>query len=308
MANNQVGVGGAAHQPQLSEAEALAIRQAKVWTTLSMADVSGHTESRLTQGVKLNYLSWAWAWAETMKKYPTASYEVGRDPNTGWSYVASPLGIMVHTRVTIEGVTRSMWLPVMDGANRALKCEAYVVQKKDYKTGRMVDVTVPAATMMDINKAIMRCLTKNLAMFGLGLNLYAGEDLPVGVEDDGGSAANAAPTRPTAAASKSAELAAAPVSANTANIAKTPAALKSAVVQPKLVKRSAAGVAAAAQKSREVWAAFKALPRVAAMDEAARTAAFNKLVVDTLGRAPGRDISADDWMRVAEAIDVEGVL
>lgn len=295
MNNNSVGVGGAAGVPQISEAEALAIRQAKVWTTLSMADVSGHTESRMTQGVKLTYLSWAWAWAETMKKYPTASYEVGRDPATGWSYVASPLGIMVHTRVTIEGVTRTMWLPVMDGANRALKCEAYTVERKGFKT------VVPAATMMDINKAIMRCLTKNLAMFGLGLNLYAGEDLPVGVEDDGGAGANAPATRPTAAASKSAELAAAPVSANTA---KTPAA----VVQPKLVKRSAAGVAAAAQAGREVWAAFKALPNVAKMDEAARTAAFNKLVTDTLGRAPGRDISADDWSRVAEAIEVEGVL
>ena len=70
-----------------------------------------------------------------------------------------------------------MWLPVMDGNNKAMKAEPYQVQTK-YKT-----ITVNAATMFDVNKAIMRCLTKNLAMFGLGLYIYAGEDLPEVVDE-----------------------------------------------------------------------------------------------------------------------------
>ena len=66
-----------------------------------------------------------------------------------------------------------MWLPVMDGANKAMKRTPY-----KYQTKYNGEKTVEAATMMDINKTIMRCLVKNLAMFGLGLYIYAGEDLP----------------------------------------------------------------------------------------------------------------------------------
>jgi len=65
-----------------------------------------------------------------------------------------------------------MWLPVMDGANKAMKATAYTY------TTKYGEKNVEAATMFDINKTIMRCLTKNLAMFGLGLYIYAGEDLP----------------------------------------------------------------------------------------------------------------------------------
>lgn len=120
----------------------------------------------------LSYLSWAWAWAEFMKQYPQAEYEIVKfnglpyayDPNTGY---------MVYTKVTVDGQTREMWLPVMDGANRAMKAEPYTITNKWGK-----ESTVEAATMFDINKTIMRCLVKNLAMFGLGLYIYAGEDLP----------------------------------------------------------------------------------------------------------------------------------
>lgn len=65
-----------------------------------------------------------------------------------------------------------MWLPVMDGANTPLKFEPYEVTTR---TGKR---TVQGATMFDINKSLMRCLAKNLAMFGLGLYIYAGEDMP----------------------------------------------------------------------------------------------------------------------------------
>jgi hypothetical protein len=69
-----------------------------------------------------------------------------------------------------------MWLPVMDGKNKAMKREAYKYMTK------FGEKSVEAFTMFDVNKAIMRCLTKNLAMFGLGLYIYAGEDLPEGYE------------------------------------------------------------------------------------------------------------------------------
>ena len=71
-----------------------------------------------------------------------------------------------------------MWLPVMDSNNRAMKSEAYTVRTK-YK-----EIVVQSATMFDVNKTIMRCLVKNLAMFGLGLYIYAGEDLPEPSDDE----------------------------------------------------------------------------------------------------------------------------
>jgi hypothetical protein len=83
---------------------------------------------------------------------------------------------MVFTRVTIEKVTHEMWLPVMDNRNEAMLDHPRQVKYKNYTA------TVEAATMFDVNKTIMRCLTKNLAMFGLGLYIYAGEDLPVDID------------------------------------------------------------------------------------------------------------------------------
>ena len=103
----------------------------------------------------LTYLSWAWAWSEFKKIYPEATYEVKKFD--GLPYVHdSDTGYMVYTSVTAEGMTYEMWLPVMDSRNK----------------------TLMNATMFDINKTIMRCLAKNLAMFGLGLYIYAGEDIP----------------------------------------------------------------------------------------------------------------------------------
>lgn len=136
---------------------------------LSALNVNEHTDHK--NG--LTYLSWAWAWAEFKKVYPNATYEIWRD-EWGRPYVYDELlGYMVFTKVKVDDLEHSMWLPVMDGANNAMKGEQY-----SYKTKWGKEVTVKAATMFDINTAIMRCLTKNLAMFGLGLYIYAGEDLP----------------------------------------------------------------------------------------------------------------------------------
>ena len=120
----------------------------------------------------LTYLSWAWAYAEFLKVYPDAVYEIVKFDGIPYAY--DPItGFMVYTRITAGGITREMWLPVMDRFNKAMKAAPY--QWKDrYNKPHTVD----SATMFDVNKTIMRCLTKNLAMFGLGLYIYAGEDLP----------------------------------------------------------------------------------------------------------------------------------
>jgi hypothetical protein len=138
-----------------------------VFATLSAINLNDKVEKKKD----LTYLSWTYAWSEVKKHYPNAQYEVKFFD--GMPYVNDPsLGYMVFTTVTIEEQTHMMWLPVMDGANKSMKEEAYT-----YGT-RFGDKTVDAATMFDINKTIMRCLVKNLAMFGLGIYIYSGEDLP----------------------------------------------------------------------------------------------------------------------------------
>lgn len=135
----------------------------------------------------LTYLSWCYAWAEMKKRYSDVNYEVERF--NGFPYLYDPnTGYMVFTRVTADGITHEMWLPVMDGANNTLFDSPYTYKVKKYEwnsktrqkefNGCYEEKTVNKATMFDINKAIMRCLTKNIAMFGLGLYIYAGEDLP----------------------------------------------------------------------------------------------------------------------------------
>lgn len=120
----------------------------------------------------LTYLSWGYAWAQFCKVFPDATYKVYKNEN-GLPYVYDQnTGYMCFVEVTAGGITHEMWLPVMDSGNNAMKAERYT-KKTKYK-----EITVEAATMFDINKTIMRCLTKCLGMFGLGLYLYNGEDLP----------------------------------------------------------------------------------------------------------------------------------
>lgn len=148
-----------------------------IFELLSSVNVNDKVEKKSN----LTYLSWAWAWAEVKKACPDASYQVKGDPITQKPYFYDEnLGYMVMTEVTIEGKTLEMWLPVMDGANKSMRDKPYTYKGNAWINGKKteVDKTVEAATMFDINKTLMRCLTKNLAMFGMGLYIYAGEDLP----------------------------------------------------------------------------------------------------------------------------------
>ncbi len=141
-----------------------------IFEKLFKINVNNYTEKK--DG--LTYLSWTYAWAEVKKIYPSAEYKIRLFGEEQLPYVYDKnTGYMVFTDVTIEGITHTMWLPVMNSANKAMKSEPYTYDTK-YKKG----IKVEAATMFDINKTIMRCLVKNLAMFGLGLYIYAGEDLP----------------------------------------------------------------------------------------------------------------------------------
>lgn len=137
------------------------------WAKLSAINVNQHVEKKSG----LSYLSWAWAWGLTKEKCPDASYRVINFDGKPYCF-DEHLGYMVQTEVTIDGETLPMHLFVMDGANKAQRHIDYTYRTKSGEK------SVVAATMFDINTAIMRCLTKNLAMFGLGHYIYAGEDLP----------------------------------------------------------------------------------------------------------------------------------
>jgi hypothetical protein len=118
---------------------------------LAALNVNDKTEKK----GQFTYLSWAWAWDTFVQNYPDATYEIVKNSNN-LPYFQSDAGGMVYTKVTAGGITHEMWLPIMDFKNQA---------KQNFD-------------MMDVNKAVMRCLVKNFAMFGLGLYIYAGEDLP----------------------------------------------------------------------------------------------------------------------------------
>ncbi len=90
---------------------------------------------------------------------------------------------MVFTEVEADGLKYQMWMPVMDSANKAMKSMPYSYQVYNKTTKQYENRKVEQATTFEINKAIMRCLTKNLAMFGLGLYLYAGEDMPESLDE-----------------------------------------------------------------------------------------------------------------------------
>jgi len=107
----------------------------------------------------LTYLSWAWAWGEVKKLHPDATYTIYEN-EAGWNYHTDGKTCWVKTGCTVNGLEHIEYLPVMDFKNKSIPLEA--------------------VTSFDVNKAIQRSLTKALARHGLGLYIYAGEDLPEG--------------------------------------------------------------------------------------------------------------------------------
>jgi hypothetical protein len=144
-----------------------------------------NVNDKVEKKANLTYLSWSFAWAEVKKLYPNATYSIFTNENNLPYVYDEKTGYMVYTQVTIDGLTHDMWLPVLDGAGRCLKAISYQVLGTKWVAGskQEVAITIEPATMFDINKTLMRCLTKNLAMFGLGLYIYAGEDIPEGANE-----------------------------------------------------------------------------------------------------------------------------
>lgn len=259
------------------------IKFADIWNTLSKIDCSGHTEKKKTGGNReLTYLSWTWAWAEVMKHYPQATYSIREWDDKPW--LDDPVaGVLVMTEVNIGGNFRKMWLPAMDGANNALKREPYAYTVKGYN-GQPIEKKVAAVDMMAINKAIMRCLVKNLAMFGLGLNIYAGEDLPVGADDDPGAKPNVPKAQqPGNPAKPSAESLAKPVN----QIAKKQS-------------RATSNPRAAA-----AWKEFKTLDQVKDLSEDDRRKSWENLLMTATGISSAAQIKDDAlWDKVDNEIGI----
>jgi Protein of unknown function (DUF1071) len=140
---------------------------------LSAINVSEHIERK----GGFAYLSWPFAVAQLRLADPTASWEVRRFNDL--PYLMTDTGVFVEVAVTVQGITLSQIHPVLDGRNRPIL----------------------APTCFDINTSIQRALVKAIALHGLGLYIYAGEDLPqIGTEpaaNDEGKNAGAAPTEPT---------------------------------------------------------------------------------------------------------------
>ena len=161
----------------LSHAEEDVKKAGELFRYFNTLDVTGHIEKK--NG--LSYLSWPFAVQEARRKCPDFSFSI--QTFNGYPYQFDPkTGYMVYTTVTMGGVTIPMWLPVMDSSNKAMKDVPYEYEVYDKFKKQYTKKKVEAATMFEINKTIMRCLVKNMAMFGLGLHIYAGEDLPETVE------------------------------------------------------------------------------------------------------------------------------
>lgn len=145
-----------------------------VFETLSSIDVSGKTEKKSN----LTYLSWAWAWGELKNKYPDASYKIYENEiddllihgeqafpiKRNVNYFTDGRTAWVKVGVTVDGQEHVEMLPVMDHRNKS--------------------IALNAIDSFAVNKTIQRALTKAIARHGLGLYIYAGEDLPETVKED----------------------------------------------------------------------------------------------------------------------------
>lgn len=133
----------------------------------------------------LSYLTWSEAWKAFKEIYPSATFRVICNPDTKLPYfVDGQIGIIVFTEVTADDLTQQCFLPVLNSSMKPMRLEAYNYTVYDKQNKRQIEKTCEAANAFDLNRALMRCLVKNLALFGLGLKLYQGEDIPCENTDD----------------------------------------------------------------------------------------------------------------------------
>ena len=134
------------------------IEKRAVYSVLSKIDVSKYVEKK----GKLSYLSWSHAWGILLAKFPDSTYKVYENKDE-YNYFHDGKFAWVKTGVIVDGIEMIEYLPIMDFRNQSIPVEK--------------------VNSMDANKAIQRSLTKCIARHGLGLNIYSGEDLPMGNEE-----------------------------------------------------------------------------------------------------------------------------
>lgn len=125
-----------------------------VYKTLSSVSV----KSKIERKGNLDYLSWANAWAILKENYPTAQRKVYEHEHTGFNYFTDGRTAYVKVGIIVNGLEHIDYLPVMDFRNNAIPVEKI--------------------SSMDVNKTIQRSTAKAIAMHGLGLSLWTGEDVP----------------------------------------------------------------------------------------------------------------------------------
>jgi len=130
-----------------------------VYEVLSKLNVNDKVEKKSN----LTYLSWAWAWGVLKENFPTATYTIYENKD-GWNYFTDGRTAWVKTGVNVDGLEHIEYLPVMDFRNQSIPADKL--------------------TSFDVNKAIQRSLTKAISRHGLGLYIYAGEDLPEDNSED----------------------------------------------------------------------------------------------------------------------------
>lgn len=235
-----------------------------VYETLSAIDC--RKESRKKNG--LTYLPWAWAWARVKEHFPLATYTIYEDA-AGRFYHTDGRTAWVKTGVTIEGVELIEYLPVMDFRNASIPLEKL--------------------TSFDVNKSIQRSLTKACARHGLGLYIFAGEDIPEGADDSAQDAAS----RQTSEKGSASVPGAAPCAATPARRG-TP-------------QGGSAAASALKAYAKEAWTLYKGLASVKAMDENSRSKFFFATLKSKVGKEDPAKLTAAEWGTVIAAIKAMGV-
>ena len=129
-------------------------QEKSVFKTLSEVPIKDKVERK----GNIDYLSWAYAWSMLKHHFPNAQRVVYEDPQTGWNYFTDGRTCWVKVGVIVEGQEHIDYLPIMDFRNQA--------------------IPVDKVNQFEVNKAIQRSTAKAIAMHGLGLQLWTGEDLP----------------------------------------------------------------------------------------------------------------------------------
>lgn len=124
-----------------------------IFNTLSSVSIAGKTERK----GNLDYLSWASAWSLLKKHYPNAQRVVYEDPHTGLNFFTDGRTAYVKVGIIVDGLEHIDYLPIMDFRNAA--------------------ISVDKITSFEVNKTIQRSTAKAIALHGLGLSLWIGEDV-----------------------------------------------------------------------------------------------------------------------------------